>query len=74
MGARKGAFDMTEKLALNDGFTDGGAIDRHKIFLGPPTVIVNGACDQLLACSGVSLNQYRCVCRPDLSDDLLQLF
>ena len=49
VGIGEGAFDMTEELALDQRGRQRGAVDGDKGTARAPAVVVNGACDQLLA-------------------------
>ena len=51
-GVRKGALFVTEKFAFQQFFGDSPAVDGYKRFVGATAVGVQGAHQQLLACSG----------------------
>ena len=64
---------MAEEFALDNGFTDGGTIDRNEIMVRTPAVVVDRPGHQLLAGSGFPLNQDRCIIRTHLGNQPFQI-
>ena len=60
-GAREGALGVTEELGLDECFGDRGCVEGNESLIGSRTVLVNGARNELLAGSGLPLQQHRCV-------------
>ena len=66
---------MTKEFTLKQLTRYRCAVDLDQGTLAPLTVLVNGACDQFLPCSGFSQQQHARIRRsdhPDLHQDLFQ--
>src|SRR5258706_7691139 len=70
-GSGEGAFLVAKKLTFQQIQRNGSAIHPYERAAAPRADVVNGACDQLLAGTGFSLNQYCGTGRCD-SFDLLE--
>ncbi|MDH7511571.1 MAG: hypothetical protein QHH14_01335 [Clostridiales bacterium] len=55
--SREGALLVTEKLALNQLFRDGGAVDLDEFFSGSKAMIVDGPGDKLLSRAALALDE-----------------
>src|SRR5690606_16436500 len=55
--AGEGAALVTEQLAFKQVFGNGRAVDRYEGCGGAVTVLVDGACDEFLACAGVTADE-----------------
>src|SRR5947208_990725 len=54
----KGAAFVTEEFALEQGFRNGGAVDRNKGSLGAVAVLVNRARNEFLAGPGLASDKH----------------
>ena len=65
----KSALFMPEKLAFQQFFGNGSAVDGHKRFIMPAAVGVQGAHQQLLACSRFPGYKHGAVCGRNLAQN-----
>jgi hypothetical protein len=72
-GSREGASFVAEKLALQQGPGDRGAVQLYKWALPARTLVVNGAGDDLLAGAGFALNQSHRIAFCDHADQTQDL-
>src|SRR6478672_2584968 len=56
---------MAEHLALDELSRNGRAVDSHERLVSPCACIMNGACDQFLACPRLAGDKDACVCYCD---------
>jgi len=70
VGAGEGALDVSEQLALEQGFRQAGAVDRPERLGATQRVVVDRPGQKLLARSGGPFDQHRDVRGRDATDDL----
>jgi len=73
MSACKGPLLVSEKLALQQILRDCRAVDGHELFFRSAAHLVDGACDQFLACSGISVNDHVCIRGGGIQDEFIHL-
>ena len=59
IGPGEGAFFVTEQFAFEEVVGNGGAVDGDEGAMGAVAVLIDGASDEFLACSGFSSNEDR---------------
>src|SRR5689334_17694332 len=64
---------MPKKLAFEERFRQGSAIQRHERLILARAIFVNGARGQLLACATLAANQDRGITYCDLLNKLIDL-
>jgi hypothetical protein len=57
-GTCKGAFFVAKELGFNQVFGDGGHIQGDKGFACSGAVVMQGACNQLFTCTGLTVDQH----------------
>ena len=71
VGPSKGALLVSEKLTLQKGLGDRGAVERQEGRLGPGAVLIDGAGDQLFPGATFAADEDRQIVGHDTSDGLV---
>ncbi len=67
---RECAFDVAEELGFEERLRNRRAVDRHKGLIAAPSLLMDRTCNNLLARSALSADQYIGLAVGNLSDQL----
>src|SRR6185437_13131195 len=73
IGPGECALDISEELAFKQGLRKRAAVNGHERFRHPWRAGMHGACDQLLPCATLAIDQHRALSRRDSANSLLEL-